>query len=397
MVRLTRVSPLIAFAVLSVILAGCGGGTATVGPNGLSASSVRPLAMVSLPLTNALASAGDYRWGDIAGNVYSATYSGSFSYNSPTVRVSFDDTGNTTLSGTITATGLKPNFAYQMKLEGQPTVDAWANEQIGYLGRWWSPVSGNVTDAYYQAHKNTEAILGYLLFGFFITDQNGSATRTFRVDSSYHVLWNQAQNGAPLASAGPTQSWAPVWTAAAYDTGGSFISAKQTLFPEIQSGRPAPGQALLPTGNYRCAFVITEESFHNAYAGGGNWAAAMRNGSLTFAVTTPTAPSHDVAVTSIGLPSGKIRTNSNTPVNVTVANKGNVTEGPISVSLTDVTTKQPVGTLAVSSLAAGASTNVSFVWRPTKKGNHTLQAAVAPVSGETNLSNNTLTRAAQVN
>lgn len=385
MTRAALVAVLAAFAVLSVVLSGCGGGA--------EEGSVRPLAVVDLPLSNASAPASNYRWGDIAGNLYSDSFSTGFSYSNPTVTVSFDNSGSATLSGTLTASGLKPNFAYQIKLEGKPTVDAWGNERIGYLGRWWSPVAGNVDDAYYQAHKSTEAILGYLLFDFFITDGNGNATRTFRVDSSYHVLWNAAQPGAPLASAGPSQKRAPEWTAAAYDSSTGFIGLTQTLFPEIQSGRPAPGKALLTTGSYNCALVITEESFHNNYAGGGSWAAAMRNDNLSFTVVVPGV--HDLASTSLTT-AASISANKSTTVGVTVANKGNVTEPSAQVALTDVTTGQLLGTLSASNLAAGRSATLSFTWRPTVKGNHTLKATVAQVAGETNLTNNTLTKVARV-
>ena len=393
MTRTTLVAVLAAFAVLSVVLSGCGGGAGVPTQGFTGDGSVQPLAVVNLPLSNANAPASSYRWGDIAGNLYSSSFAGTFAYSNPTVTVSFDDMGGTTLSGTLTASGLKPNFAYQIKLEGKPTVDAWGNEKIGYLGRWWSNVAGNVDDAYYQAHKNTEAILGYLLFDFFITDASGNASRVFRVDSSYHVLWNAAQPGAPLASAGPSQQRAPGWTAGAYDSSTGFIGATQTLFPEIQSGRPAPGQALLPTGSYSCALVITEESFHNYYAGGGNWAAAMRNDNLSFTVVVPGV--HDLAATNITT-AASISANRSTTVGVTVANKGNVTESLAQVSLTDVTTGQLLGTLSVSNLAAGKSATVSFTWKPTVKGYHTLKAAVAQVAGETNLTNNTLTKVARV-
>ena len=213
------------------------------------------------------------------------------------------------------------------------------------------------------------------------------------MDSSYHVLWNAAQSGAPLTSAGPSQKWVPAYTSGAYASSTGFIRTTQTLFPEIQTGRPAPGKALLPNGSYNCALVITEESFHNYYAGGGSWAAAMRNDNLSFAVATPGV--HDLAVTTIATASS-ITANQSTTVGVTVANKGNVTEASVQVTLTDTTTGQTLGTLPLSNLAAGAATTVSFAWTPTARGQHTLKAAVAQVPGETSLSNNTLTKTVRV-
>lgn len=385
MTRTTLVAALVGCAVLLMVLSGCGGG--------LGSGDLGPQALVSLPLANAGATASSYRWGDIAGNLYSSAFAGAFSYSSPTVTVAFEDMGGTTLAGTLTATGLKPNFAYQMKLEGKPTVDPVGNEKIGYLGRWWSPVAGNVDDAYYRAHKTSEAIIGYLLFDFFITDGSGGATRMFRVDSSYHVLWNAAQPGASSVSPGVARPWAPIWADGVYDSSLGFTGATQTLFPELQTGRPAPGLALLPAGSYNCALVITEESFHGYYAGGGNWAAAMRNDNLSFSVATSGV--HDLAVTGLAT-AGNITTTKTTTVGVTVANKGSVTEPAAQVTLTDVTTGQLLGSLPISNLAAAKSTTVSFAWRPTLRGNHTLRAEVAQVAGETSLTNNAVSKTVRV-
>ena len=52
------------------------------------------------------------------------------------VEVVYDAIGNT-LHGTLTAINLKPNFAYQLKLAGNPDIDADSNERIGLAGRWW--------------------------------------------------------------------------------------------------------------------------------------------------------------------------------------------------------------------------------------------------------------------
>ena len=83
-----------------------------------------------------------YRWMDIADFLYSFRYQSFFNYEQPTVKLSFCDISST-FEGTLVASELKPNFAYQVKLVGKPTKvwgaggDDWANEQIGYAGRWW--------------------------------------------------------------------------------------------------------------------------------------------------------------------------------------------------------------------------------------------------------------------
>jgi len=83
-------------------------------------------------------------------------------------------------------------------------------------------------------------------------------------------------------------------------------------------------------------------------------------------------------------------------VGVTVANTGTVTEATAQVTLTDQTTGQALGTASVSNLTPGKSATVSFAWKPTVKGNHTLRAAVAQVTGETDLADNALTKTVRV-
>jgi hypothetical protein len=107
---------------------------------------------------------------DIADNLYSSTYQSSFTYTQPLVTISFSNTSST-FSGTLTATGLKPNFAYQMKLVGNADMDDWSNEQLGYAGRWWrvQPNPGNSNDTDYDNNKDDPNYIyqGYLFFGFF--------------------------------------------------------------------------------------------------------------------------------------------------------------------------------------------------------------------------------------
>ena len=76
----------------------------------------------------------DYRWLDVADQVYSAAYRGDFTYDSAQVSVYYEER-DLTFNGTLTAVDMKPNFAYQVKLVGEPGTDA--NERIGLTGRWW--------------------------------------------------------------------------------------------------------------------------------------------------------------------------------------------------------------------------------------------------------------------
>ena len=100
-------------------------------------------------------SGSNNRWMDIADNLYSSAYQSSFTYAQPLVIISYNNTSGT-FSGTLTATGLKPSFAYQMKLVGNSDLDDWSNEQLGYAGRWWrvQPNPGNSNDTDYDNNKD---------------------------------------------------------------------------------------------------------------------------------------------------------------------------------------------------------------------------------------------------
>ncbi|MDY6950388.1 MAG: VPLPA-CTERM sorting domain-containing protein [Thermodesulfobacteriota bacterium] len=228
-----------------------------------------------------------YRWMDVADNPYSSDYQGDFTYGQPSVSLTYDDI-STAFSGSLAATGLKPNFAYQMKLVGMPGIDDWTNEQIGYAGRWWrnAPNSGNTTDADYEANKDDPGyeFLGYLLFDFFVTDEQGAAAVTFGADSSFHVLWatedSTTSNGTGHRDPGANDSAVRYYdfrassgvNSPSYDT--DYGSAHVGVYAEWESGRAMPGHLVLPAGEYNCQFILTEESFHQTGLGGG-WAAAM--------------------------------------------------------------------------------------------------------------------------
>lgn len=158
---------------------------------------------------------GNYRWLDVADQEYSSVYRTSYNYTQAVVLVSLSASPQP-VQGTLLATNLKPNFAYQFKLVG--SADTAANERIGLAGRYWQEEwsGSNWTngqnlnnkgngyfptpndDAYFSRRDiaDTNSPTGlrykytcYLVADYFITDSNGNATVTFQVDSSYHVLW----------------------------------------------------------------------------------------------------------------------------------------------------------------------------------------------------------------
>jgi len=247
---------------------------------------------------------GEYRWLDVANQPYSATYRESYNYTQATVSVTYDTQG-TTLTGTLQAVNLKPNFAYQLKLVGTPgniTNKNISNEKIGLAGRWWQEEwngiawtngqnlnnkgngsSPNPNDLVYFSRRNiTDAtsptglhykFTGYLLFKYFITDEHGDATVLFETGSCHHVLWKTTQrshttNDGPLK----TTTFTANTSSPAYDA--NYSEQTITIFGEWE--RLPMGNVPLAAGDYIVQLVLTEESFHGdggQYAG--NWAGAM--------------------------------------------------------------------------------------------------------------------------
>jgi predicted ribosomally synthesized peptide with SipW-like signal peptide len=211
--------------------------------------------------------------GDI-NNQYGYQFAG---YSTANVAFTYNTPASGKLSGTITASGLKPYATYQVKFTGKST-DAVTNEYIGYRGRW-SCVSGttctgdavhrNRTDAQYEANKvladsnpNKEVIVGYLVWDFFTADASGNATKAIETDNSYHVLF---ANGGLCNSTDNSHL-------AFLDSSHSTV---EFVLPENVGGQTEPGRLScgamsLATGTYNLKMALTEESFHQ-----GNWATVL--------------------------------------------------------------------------------------------------------------------------
>jgi hypothetical protein len=236
--------------------------------------------------TNSLAMTGmndekNERWCDIAGNIYASPFIGKFSYESPAtnppiVRVSIDKK-SPTFSGRLEAHGLKPNFAYQMKLRGIFS-DRKSFEAIGYAGRWRLPgLMTNYRDEDYLAYEDKANAESYLFFDFFVTDANGNAVRDFALDACLHVLWSGTHQSFPDRP--EDQLMAIVWVAdpkvyARPKTRGSL----ERVWAEIESPRykSVDQKRFLPAGDYNAEMVLTEESFHSWYRDGGYWATVSK-------------------------------------------------------------------------------------------------------------------------
>ncbi len=251
------------------------------------------------------------RWRDAATTPYDAGKIASYDYASATAVFAYRDQG-LTLAGNFTGSNLKPNFAYQLKLNGKPSYfwgpqgDDLANERIGYAGRWWLNkvekttgilVGGwNSNDAEYAAWKAqgfTDGVYdyafeGYLLFAYLVTDQHGQVAQNLVVDSSFHVLWKTAQR-----TPGPNDS-VPSMHSFVLDGASDWYASSQpdevrSIYAEWEPTRTLPGELSLPAGTYAVRFFLTEESFHESAGSppSGSWATVMTHDDVEFSIAAP--------------------------------------------------------------------------------------------------------------
>ncbi len=219
------------------------------------------------------------RWLDIAGTPYAPSFRDDRFYHHTgrsRVRLQWVSSGPT-FTGVLTATRLKPNFAYQMKLFGRSPVASretvpdrqrgpldWASYQLGRLGRWSAgPARTNlVTERAKGSDAGDGTAAGYILFDSFITDSHGNARKPFALDSSYHVLWREGRrtrhrtDGRIVRHAVMQGSWG-------YCQEPTVDAGTVGVFAEKEEPRPRPGHIVLPEGAYDVLLNITEESFHD--------------------------------------------------------------------------------------------------------------------------------------
>jgi hypothetical protein len=225
------------------------------------------------------------RFLDVAGRAFSRRFNSRFSYEpgaewSPEVRVKWRARAETFV-GRLEASGLKPNFAYQVKLRGV-FQDRQAFERIGRLGRWRLPGFGtNFTDADYEAYPDKSEVRSYLFFDFFVTDAAGNASKEFYLDSTLHVLYNATWQGRPRKSdtrpimVRPGRPNSELYARPLPEVDPQEIYAESEERSPSGNTRPPVGEAFLPAGSYRAELVLTEESFHG-FGDAGYWATVMR-------------------------------------------------------------------------------------------------------------------------
>lgn len=258
------------------------------------------------------------RWLDINNNPYNAWLTngqpnGGYSYAGAQVQLTFDRApGVPYFVGHIRASGLKPNFSYQLKLVGKPQRgtrgwgtlgDDLSNERIGKAGRWWCDSSHaaqtNFDDAhYYRYYKyappgQEHNIYGYHYMGEFVTDGKGSADVDITGQYSYHITWASWQGGIrdTLFGTFPVRGSA-LGDGSFYGYGSSAPNDNVTLYYEYEASRTNP--VMLPAGNYKCRFVLTEETFHNTSYLGGYWRGVLATEDYDAQGRPDTNPANDV-------------------------------------------------------------------------------------------------------
>jgi len=242
-----------------------------------------------------------YRGRDIADHPYAATFfsgpGGPFSrYAGREATLTYERSGGA-FRGRLVVRGLKPHFAYQMKLVGRPTKEFGAagdddtNERLGLTGRWWrkGPWEGNSSDwSYWNDSQSADAIfVGYLLFGYFVTDRYGHATVDFAAATSAHAWWRTSPDPtAGSSSPWPSESRVTEYRVRARRSTGYGYDLDHPdctigIWTEIE--RFSEGTMVLPLGDYDGRFLLTEESFHQSGVGG-YWQSALGADEIRFTI-----------------------------------------------------------------------------------------------------------------
>ena len=219
---------------------------------------------------------GSQRWLDIAGNAYSGEFSRRYSQGSiPVVRLRLESDGPL-LRGRIEGKGLKPNFAYQVKLNGIYEYRE-AFEAIGSVGRWRFPGRAtNYTDGDYTRALRKSRAEAYIMFDFLITDAAGNVVRDLELNHSLHVLWNASRQRGDCRSADSVPFWVDASAAEVYARP-KALSTLERIWAEREHVRYERGDDVvcLPPGTYHATLALTEESFHDHGEDGGWWATAF--------------------------------------------------------------------------------------------------------------------------
>jgi hypothetical protein len=309
-----------------------------------------------------------FRWLDIGDYAYGLTFRSAYDYSQANVGLTYSSS-DSSFTGTLVGSGLKPNFAYQLKFEGKPatlggtTQENWTNERLGYAGRWWMDRYLRSTGAYYDGKNCNDSdytywkarsfldttyryvIKGYLMFDYVVTTGDGEIPGgttgwSFIVDSSFHVLFKMTQGGWDANDSTPTTHLIDTFASAYYDAPAP-LATTVSLYGEWEPGRALPGELLLPLGTYKARLVLTEESFHSTNSLGGAWAGALAT-DVSFAIVAP------------GTLTGTVKTNSGKAISgakVAVSQNG----APVASTSTNSTGKYTLPGLMPATYSVTAS------------------------------------------
>ncbi|RYG73666.1 hypothetical protein EON80_03125 [bacterium] len=234
------------------------------------------------------------RWLDIDDRPYAPDFRNVFRYKAGQVILSYDPNPEKPFFiGHIEAQGLKPNFAYQLKLAGKPVNggrgwgekgDDRANEAIGRVTRWWNDsTQANSNDTQFNANQkldpeNQASIYGYDFMGEFVTDQNGNASVDFNGSKAYHIVWQDKQKSNQHRVFGnfKISSNTPPY----YGYAQKMAQKTVKLWYEWEPRRVH--DVKLPPGTYNCRFLLTEETFHALdIENGGKWPTVLASEDFT--------------------------------------------------------------------------------------------------------------------
>jgi hypothetical protein len=281
------VGVLVVSAAALSVLGGCGSG-----PGGWLDGNGAVVQTYLRPFTDNVSQTP--RWMDIAENLYSTAFQASYRYPDGVVRLDYT-TQESPLRFTVTAGShaLKPNFCYQMKIEGpakpwsgDPTGSDLVNHELGSNGRWWCDYCNrNLTTAEVDSGAHLgHVVKGYLYFDFLVTQADGSIAQTSTANSSYHVTWKTSQR-ARTANDGPVRSCVVASAADKWGYGKRITTKTVGLYGEWEPDRALTGQVQLAPGLYEgVEFRLTEESFHSTKLKGGKWRTVMYAPDLSFQV-----------------------------------------------------------------------------------------------------------------
>lgn len=218
---------------------------------------------------------GQY-WKDVSGQGYGDDFARGFSYDKAVVRLAYNRSARGRFKARLKAEGLKPNFCYQVKLEGKPwgfwvyASDDVANEALGRAGHFWraQPEPREVSLEEFEADKDKQGyvFIGSVLLDFLVTDEHGKANVAVDSYSSLKMVWKPDQRTHQPGD-GPIRD---------YRLNGQTTE----IYGENLAGGGA-GSLELPVGPYNVQVSLTEESFGDPE---GAWARIMVAEDVSFEI-----------------------------------------------------------------------------------------------------------------